>query len=92
MYYWYLHIFNTLFNGDFRKVKQLDKVVALKLGFKSLFPVTGQTLPLISSGGTSIWMTCIAVGIILSVTVNKEKTDSEINDDNPLNVLHETIG
>ena len=58
----------------------------------NLFPVTGQTLPLISSGGTSIWMTCIAIGIILSVTVNKEKTDSEINDDNPLNVLHETIG
>lgn len=25
-----------------------------------LFPVTGQTLPLISSGGTSIWMTCLA--------------------------------
>jgi cell division protein FtsW len=25
-------------------------------------PVTGQTLPLISSGGTSIWMTCIALG------------------------------
>jgi cell division protein FtsW len=27
-----------------------------------LLPVTGQTLPLISSGGTSIWMTCIALG------------------------------
>lgn len=58
----------------------------------NLFPVTGQTLPLISSGGTSIWMTCIAIGIILSVTANKEKTDREINDENPLNVLHETIG
>lgn len=33
-----------------------------------LLPVTGQTLPLISSGGTSIWMTCVAVGVILSVT------------------------
>ncbi|HEY5688399.1 MAG TPA: FtsW/RodA/SpoVE family cell cycle protein, partial [Yeosuana sp.] len=33
-----------------------------------LFPVTGQTLPLISSGGTSIWMTCLAIGIILSVS------------------------
>jgi len=58
----------------------------------NLFPVTGQTLPLISSGGTSIWMTCIAIGIILSVTANKEKTDIEISDENPLNVLHETIG
>ncbi|MDP6879093.1 MAG: FtsW/RodA/SpoVE family cell cycle protein, partial [Candidatus Marinimicrobia bacterium] len=27
-----------------------------------LFPVTGQPLPLISSGGTSIWMTCLAIG------------------------------
>jgi cell division protein FtsW len=33
-----------------------------------LFPVTGQTLPLISMGGTSIWLTSIAIGIILSVS------------------------
>jgi cell division protein FtsW len=30
-----------------------------------LLPVTGQTLPLISSGGSSIWMTCFALGIII---------------------------
>ena len=34
----------------------------------NLLPVTGQTLPLISAGGSSIWMTCIAIGIILSVS------------------------
>ncbi|MBL7138055.1 MAG: cell division protein FtsW [Bacteroidales bacterium] len=34
----------------------------------NLFPVTGQSLPLISMGGTSIWFTCISIGIILSVT------------------------
>lgn len=33
-----------------------------------LFPVTGQTLPLISMGGTSIWFTSISLGIILSVS------------------------
>ena len=33
-----------------------------------LFPVTGQPLPLISMGGTSIWFTSIAIGIILSVS------------------------
>jgi len=33
-----------------------------------LFPVTGQTLPLISMGGTSIWLTSISIGIILSVS------------------------
>lgn len=34
----------------------------------SLFPVTGQTLPFLSAGGSSVWMTCIALGIILSVS------------------------
>lgn len=38
----------------------------------SLLPVTGQPLPLISSGGTSIWMTFLAVGIILSVSANRQ--------------------
>ncbi|BBA17192.1 FtsW/RodA/SpoVE family cell cycle protein [Blattabacterium cuenoti] len=33
-----------------------------------LFPVTGQTLPLISAGGTSIWVTFLSFGIILSVS------------------------
>lgn len=57
----------------------------------NLFPVTGQTLPLISSGGTSIWMTCIAIGIILSVSASKEETEEDILDDNPLDILHETL-
>lgn len=33
-----------------------------------VLPVTGQTLPLISMGGTSILFTCITLGIILSVS------------------------
>ena len=57
----------------------------------NLFPVTGQTLPLISSGGTSIWMTCFALGMILSVSASKEQTEEDILDDNPLDILHETI-
>ena len=57
----------------------------------SLFPVTGQTLPLISSGGTSIWMTCFALGMILSVSASKEDTEETILDDNPLDILHEAI-
>jgi cell division protein FtsW len=57
----------------------------------NLFPVTGQTLPLISSGGTSIWMTCFAIGIILSVTADKEKIIDTENEDNPLDILHEAI-
>ena len=57
----------------------------------NLFPVTGQTLPLISSGGTSIWMTCFALGMILSVSASKAETEETILDDNPLDILHEAI-
>jgi len=57
----------------------------------NLFPVTGQTLPLISSGGTSIWMTCFAIGMVLSVSASKEETEESILDDNPLDILHETL-
>jgi cell division protein FtsW len=38
----------------------------------NLFPVTGQPLPLISMGGTSIWFTSISLGIILSVSRENE--------------------
>ncbi|MDT0552908.1 FtsW/RodA/SpoVE family cell cycle protein [Urechidicola vernalis] len=57
----------------------------------NLFPVTGQTLPLISSGGTSIWMTCFAIGMILSVSSKKDESPQSIEHENPLNVLHEAI-
>ncbi|MCB4798801.1 FtsW/RodA/SpoVE family cell cycle protein [Neotamlana laminarinivorans] len=57
-----------------------------------LFPVTGQTLPLISSGGTSIWMTCLAIGIILSVSAKREEIKEQENiEDNPLEVLSEAL-
>jgi len=59
----------------------------------NLFPVTGQTLPLISSGGTAVWMTCFAIGIILSVTADKEiKEPNQANESSgALDVLYETI-
>lgn len=38
----------------------------------NLVPVTGQPLPMVSMGGTSIWFTCVAVGIILSVSAGAE--------------------
>ena len=75
------------------------KLLALGMGLPIVFqafinigvalqvlPVTGQTLPLISSGGTSAWMTCIALGIILSVSVNLHH-DSETS--NPISELSE---
>lgn len=64
----------------------------------NLFPVTGQTLPLISSGGSSIWMTCVGIGIILSVSSkgsedysNKELEYKDEEQENPLDVLSQTL-
>ena len=53
-----------------------------------LFPVTGQPLPLISMGGTSIWFTSISIGIILSVSrkieiETKDGTEIEVLTDQP---------
>ena len=69
------------------------KLVVVGLGFPIVFqalinmavavellPVTGQTLPLISSGGSSVWMTCIAIGIILSVTKKEEEVAAELEE------------
>lgn len=41
----------------------------------NLLPVTGVTLPLVSMGGTSIWFTSLAIGIILSVSRNVEEME-----------------
>jgi cell division protein FtsW len=57
-----------------------------------LFPVTGQTLPLISSGGTSIWVTCLALGIVLSVSTKREVEKAHENEDqHPLEILSEAL-
>ncbi|WP_426064173.1 FtsW/RodA/SpoVE family cell cycle protein [Flavobacterium sp. DSP2-3-1] len=76
------------------KAKSLfGKLVVVGLGFPMIFqamvnmavavellPVTGQTLPLISTGGSSIWMTCFALGIIISVTKKEEEIAQEMKD------------
>jgi len=60
-----------------------------------ILPVTGQNLPLISSGGTAAWITCISFGIILSVSSHREeKHDDSIDfkkNDNPIAILSETV-
>jgi cell division protein FtsW len=74
------HKANTLFG----------KLIVVGLGFPFVFqalinmgvavellPTTGQTLPLISSGGSSIWVSSIAIGIILNVTKKEEEIAAE---------------
>lgn len=43
----------------------------------NLLPVTGQTLPLVSMGGTSIFFTGAAIGVILSVSRSVTNTSSD---------------
>ncbi|MCR9183240.1 MAG: FtsW/RodA/SpoVE family cell cycle protein [Flavobacteriaceae bacterium] len=87
-------------NTDSRFGKLVVIAVGIPIIFQSiinmavaveLFPVTGQTLPLISSGGTSIWMTCLALGIILSVSAKRQEILKETNQENPLDILSETL-
>ena len=42
-----------------------------------LVPVTGQTLPLVSMGGSSIFFTSMATGMILSVSWGTKEDESE---------------
>jgi len=92
---------------SFKATDVFGKLVVIGLGIPIIFqafinmgvalqilPVTGQTLPMISSGGTSAWMTCIAMGIILSVSIKKELIQEEFvdensNESNPISILSE---
>lgn len=76
-----------------RTPKHFGGLLALGLGFLltfqaminmavavKLFPTTGQPLPLVSMGGTSIVFTCLSIGMILSVSrsvYNKEEWEKE---------------
>jgi cell division protein FtsW len=77
----YLILFFRIIKIALASQKTFNKLVVLGLGFMmifqamvnmavavNLFPVTGQPLPMVSMGGTSVWFTCIALGIILSVS------------------------
>lgn len=76
--------------------KRFGALVALGLGLMlvvqaminmavavNLVPVTGQPLPLVSMGGTSIWFTCLAIGIILSVSRGTEQQSTIRKDERP---------
>jgi cell division protein FtsW len=89
----YLLLFVRFVIAAHKATTLFGKLLVVGLGFPMIFqaminmavavellPVTGQTLPLISSGGSSIWMTCIALGIILNVTKKEEEIAEEIKD------------
>jgi cell division protein FtsW len=90
---------------SYKTTSTFGKLTVIGLGIPILFqafinigvalqvlPVTGQNLPMISSGGTSAWMTCIAMGVILSVSAKVEvKEQLDFDENNPLNVLSESM-
>jgi cell division protein FtsW len=89
----YLLLFFRFIVAAHKANSLFGKLVVVGLGFPIVFqalinmavavellPVTGQTLPLISSGGSSIWMTCIALGIIIGVTKKEEEIEEEKNE------------
>ena len=45
-----------------------------------LFPVTGQTLPLLSKGGTSTLIVCLQLGMVLSVSNMIQQEQRELTD------------
>lgn len=86
----YLMLFIRFIIASYKAPTMFGKLIVVGLGFPIIFqafinmgvavellPTTGQTLPLISSGGTSIWMTCAAIGIILNVTKKEEEIAQE---------------
>jgi len=89
----YLLLFFRFIVAAHKAPSIFGKLVVVGLGFPIVFqaminmavavnllPVTGQTLPLISSGGSSIWMTCISLGIIIGVTKKEEEVAQEMED------------
>ena len=89
----YMLLFVRFIINAHKATTLFGKLLIIGLGFPIIFqalinmmvavellPVTGQTLPLISAGGTSIWMTCAAIGIILSVTKKDEEIALDLED------------
>ena len=90
---------------SYKTTSTFGKLTVIGLGIPILFqafinigvalqvlPVTGQNLPMISSGGTSAWMTCIAIGVILSCSAKVEVEEQlDFDENNPLNVLSESM-
>jgi cell division protein FtsW len=86
----YIMLFIRFIIASYKAPTLFGKLLVAGLGFPIIFqafinmgvavellPTTGQTLPLISSGGTSIWMTCAALGIIINVTKKEEEITEE---------------
>ncbi|UKN03348.1 FtsW/RodA/SpoVE family cell cycle protein [Paracrocinitomix mangrovi] len=71
-------------------VMMMSQVMVNMMVSTKLMPVTGQNMPLLSMGGTSAWFTCIAFGIVLSISREQMKEKKSDKPDNELNTITET--
>lgn len=84
----YLFLWIRIMRISLRSSSFFGSLAAFAVGFSLIFqafinmavavnlvPVTGQTLPLLSAGGSSIWVTCIALGIVLRVSQESKPSD-----------------
>ena len=46
-----------------------------------LLPITGEQLPLVSRGGSSLVAYCIAIGVLQSVASHNVKKEKEVKDE-----------
>ena len=69
-----------VFGIAFLLVTQAFVNMAVAVG---LLPVTGQVLPFLSMGGTSLWLTSLGVGIILSVSADVQLKGEKIDEVKP---------
>jgi cell division protein FtsW len=88
----YLTLFYRCIRVSIKSPGTFGALLSVGLGFSLVFqafinmavavgllPVTGQPLPMVSMGGTSIWFTSISIGIILSISRESEKPQDEVN-------------
>lgn len=86
----YLILFFRIIKVGLKSKDEYATLVAIGIGVAIMFPavinmmvctklmpVTGQNMPLLSMGGTSAWFTCIAFGIVLSISRENNKEEKE---------------
>ena len=55
----------------------LQALVSIGVNF-GVLPTKGLTLPLVSSGGSSVMMTCVAMGLLLRVSYELDRTQRQV--------------
>lgn len=86
----YLMLFFRIIKVALKSKDEYATLVAIGIGASIMFPalinmmvstklmpVTGQNMPLLSMGGTSAWFTCIAFGVVLSISRENNKDEKD---------------